>query len=133
MGKFDELTSFIPLLKDDTYGNFVFKNASTQAYQIVWSFVDYSENVTGFEYALYRFCDEHPEYEHTHYQQTLKQHGLLASEKIISEADVSTADAKLVIALLMYVVRAERFCSGTLLHFCKEGIIVRWLERLAAL
>ena len=37
MGKFDELTSFVPLLKDDTYGNFVFKNASTQAYQIVWS------------------------------------------------------------------------------------------------
>ena len=81
IGKFDELTSFVPLLKDDTYGNFVFKNASTQEYQIVWSFVDYSENVTGFEYALYCFCDEHPEYEHTHYQQTLKQHGLLASEK----------------------------------------------------
>lgn len=37
MGKFGELTSFIPLSKDDTYGSFVFSktNAGRKEYQMV--------------------------------------------------------------------------------------------------
>jgi len=35
-----------------------------------------------------------------------------------------------VLALLMSVVRADRFCEGVLYEFFKNGCILRWLERL---
>ena len=28
------------------------------------------------------------------------------------------------------IIRAERFCEGTLLDFCKNGCIAKWLLRL---
>ena len=48
----------------------------------------------------------------------------------MSEADVSDADGKLVMALLMRAIRAERFSEGTLLGFCEDGSVLRWLKRL---
>lgn len=34
------------------------------------------------------------------------------------------------IVMIMCVIRMERFCEGLLLALLKEGIIVKWLERL---
>ena len=48
----------------------------------------------------------------------------------MSEADVSNADGKLVMALLVGALRADRFCEGALLGFLKDGSVARWLERL---
>jgi len=42
-------------------------------------------------------------------------------------------DAKCVMALIMGVIRAERFCEGVLLNFFQKGIIRKWLERLQAM
>ena len=48
-------------------------------------------------------------------------------------AVVDDLDAKCVVALIYGVIRAERFCDGTILAFLKAGTIVRWLERLKTL
>ena len=39
-------------------------------------------------------------------------------------------DAKIVLALLIGAIRADRFCEETLLGFVKSGAIQRWLGRL---
>ena len=45
-------------------------------------------------------------------------------------ADVSTLDGITIMALLVGVIRAERFCDGILLDFFKDGTIISWLKRL---
>ena len=48
----------------------------------------------------------------------------------MQKTDVSNIDGETVMALLMGAIRAERFCDGALLGFCKDGSIIKWLGRL---
>lgn len=48
-------------------------------------------------------------------------------------AIVDDLDARMVLALLIGAIRADRFCEGALLGFMKSGEIQRWLERLKEL
>lgn len=48
----------------------------------------------------------------------------------MSGAIVEDLDAKVVCALIVGAVRAERFCDGALLNFFKNGSMMRWLCRL---
>lgn len=132
MDTFGELTALIPILKNDTFGHWIVdtENDGSPQHPIRMPFVDYSPAVYRFIETLYGFCEAHPEYEHTRYIETLEKHGLEWAAKSMENADVSHADAKLVIALLIGALRADRFCEGALLGFCENGSILRWLERL---
>ena len=132
MDRFTELTAFLPILRNDPFGEWVVdrENDGSPEHPIRLPFVRYTAGVDRFVKTLYRFCDAHPEFDHTSYAETLEEHGLSWSAHSMRSADVSRADAKLVIALLMGAVRADRFSEGTLLEFCSNGCIVRWLERL---
>jgi hypothetical protein len=48
----------------------------------------------------------------------------------MEQADVSSLDGRVVMALLVGVLRADRFCEGVLLGFWNSGAMNRWLERL---
>jgi hypothetical protein len=76
------------------------------------------------------FMDSHPEFGLNRYQDILKENGLEWSTDSMSTADVSGLDGKAVMALLLGADRAERFCDGALLRFCRNGSILRWLTRL---
>ena len=135
MEKFEELTRYIPLLENDKFGDWIVdkKNDGSPEHPIQMPFVNYSAVMDRFIHELYKFGDNHPEFEHTRYGEILKQNGLEWSHESMSGADVSNMDAKCVIALLIGAVRAERFCDGALLGFCEAGSILRWLERLKAI
>ena len=135
MNTFGELTALIPALKNDTFGRWIVdkENDGSPQHPIRMPFVAYSPAVYQLIETLYGFCDAHPEFEHTRYGETLKKHGLEWGAESMENADVSHADAKLVIALLIGALRADRFCEGALLVFCENGSIVRWLERLEAI
>ena len=49
---------------------------------------------------------------------------------LLITSDVSSLDAQCVMALVMGVIRADRFFEGTLLDFLKDGSICKWLRRL---
>ena len=51
----------------------------------------------------------------------------------MQNADVSKMDAKTVLAMLVGMYRAERFCDGTLLSFCESGTLQKCLLRLKQL
>ncbi len=135
MSKYDELTAFIPILKGDTFGEWIVdqENDGSPEHPIQLPFVRYTAAVDRFIEALYQFCETHPEYEHTRYGDTLEAYNLKWNADYMANADVSHAEAKLVIALLIGAVRADRFSEGALLDFCQNGCIVRWLERLEAI
>ena len=51
----------------------------------------------------------------------------------MSQADANSLDGQTVAALILAAVRAERFCEGALLEFCRNGSVLRWLCRLGEL
>ena len=132
MGKYDELTKYIPLIRDDSFGEWIFdkENDGSMEHPSHMPFVRYSSVIDALHEDIYKFCEAHPEYEHMRYKDTLEANGLAWGQKAMEEADVSDKDAKCVIALLMGMTRAERFCDGAMLAFLKKGCVLRWLERL---
>ncbi|MCT8977881.1 DUF6508 domain-containing protein [Clostridium sp. CX1] len=135
MNKFERLTKYIPLIQDDKFGQWIIdkENDGIPEHRIHMPFVNYSQTVDFFHEDLYKFCEEHPEYEHTRYGETLEANGLKWGTESMEAADASSLDAKCVIALLMGAVRAERFCDGALLGFFKSECILCWLQRLKAI
>lgn len=132
MNKFGFLTKYIPMIQSDNIGEWIVdkENDGTPEHPIQMPFVGYSRMVDSFQEDLYKFCDEHPEYEHTRYGETLEKNNTEWSTESMQAADVSKLDAKCLIALLIGAVRAERFCDGALLNFFESGCILKWLERL---
>lgn len=128
---YESLTRLIPGLIEE-YGTLIVDNESkgTMDDPIRMPFVDYSPAVIELEKAVYAFKAEHPDFELTKYEEILSSNGLEWSRRSMSEADVSDADGKFVMALLMGAIRAERFSEGTLIGFCEDGSVMRWLKRL---
>lgn len=131
---YESLTRLIPGLIEE-YGTLIVDNESkgTMDDPIRMPFVDYSPAVIKLIKAVYAFKDENPDFELTKYEEILNSNGLKWSWESMSEADVSNADGKLIMALLMGAIRAERFSEGTLLGFCEDGSVLRWLKRLQAI
>jgi hypothetical protein len=129
---YEKLTAYIPRLQSDEFGKWFIdtKNDGTPEHPYQMPYVDYTDTVVGLEKEVYEFMDSHPEFGLNRYQDILKENGLEWSTDSMSTADVSGLDGKAVMALLLGADRAERFCDGALLRFCRNGSILRWLTRL---
>lgn len=132
MSRFDVLTKYIAMIQSESIGKWIVDNENdgSPEHAIQIPFVRYSNIIDAFQEDLYKFCDEHPEYEHTRYNETLEKNCLEWNTESMQAADVSKLDAKCVIALLIGACRADRFCDGALLNFFESGCIINWLERL---
>lgn len=132
MSKFDKLLSFIPLLKDDGFGEWIIdrENDGSPEHPIHFPYVSYSECVNDLVHAIYDFQENNEDFGLRNYSDILNEHGIEWGTDSMASADVSTIDAQTVMALLVGAVRAERFCDGALLNFLKSGMILKWLERL---
>jgi len=94
-------------------------------------YVEYSDLVTEFESEFYCFAESHPEYQLHNYHAILTRNGLEWSDTALRSADVQHLDEQAILALIMGVIRAERFCEGVLLAYFKDGYITKWLKWLA--
>ena len=135
MKQFSELTKYIPMIEQNEIGHWQIdrENDGTPEHPIQFPFVIYSEMVNQFVHDVYALVDQHPEWELNHYGQILEENGLRWDSKSMSGAIVEDLDARCICALLVGVVRAERFCDGALMSFFKDGSIKRWLQRLTEL
>ena len=129
---YEKLTDFIPILKDDEFGDWVIdhENDGTIQHPIQMPFVTYGQAVRGLEAAIYDFMDTNHPFKNGDYGKILEENGMEWGVESMSAKDVSSADANCIIAMLIGAVRAERFCDGALLDFLKRGCIQRWLGRL---
>ena len=132
MPDFERLTKYIPLLDQADIGIWVIdkENDGTIEHPIQFPFVAYSKLVSNFIKDVGIFVEENSEMHLTRYGEILEACGLEWSTQSMSGAIVEDLDAKVVCALIVGAVRAERFCDGALLNFFKNGSMMRWLCRL---
>lgn len=130
--RFDGLIALIEPLKTDEYGEWIIdtEHKGTEDDPIHFPFPAYSAVVEELIRQVYAFQEENSEYELTNYGELLKERGLEWRSRSLENADVSSMDAQGIMAMLMGIVRGERFCDGAVMSACKSGAVVRWLERL---
>ncbi len=78
---------------------------------------------------VYRFIKQHKELELTEYQRTLSENKISWGE----EVEVSTRDKKCVLAIIVGIIRADHFSEGIVVHYVRDGYLLKCLERLEEL
>ncbi len=132
MSKFDILTKYIPIIQADSIGEWIVdkENDETPQHPIQMPFVNYSEMEHNFIDDVYTFEESNKDMEINRYGDILKDNDIDLGIESMRNADVSCLDAQCVLALIMSVVRAERFYDGVLIDFFESDCILKWLERL---
>ncbi|MEV9503619.1 DUF6508 domain-containing protein [Bacillus safensis] len=135
MKQFEILTKYIPKLQEDHIGEWVInqENDGTAERPIQMPFVNYSETVQRFLDDVYTFAEQHQEMELTRYSEILSENGIEWGSNDMEHVDISNLNAQCVLALIMGVVRAERFSEGAIFNFFKSRNMLKCLERLDCL
>lgn len=129
MNQFEALTKYIPLIEQDMIGEWnMVKNDNGSLEQL--PYVGYSETVEKFIRDIHDFVDEKEDLNLFQYWKILEDNNIEPDSQSIMNADISSLDGQCVTALIVAVIRADRFSEGTLLRFLKEGYITTWLKRL---
>ena len=131
----DKLLGLLEQLETDHVGEWIIDKEHTgkEGDPIHLPYPKYSEVVHELIDAVYEFEHEHPEYELKKYGELLKARGLEWDLRSMENADVSNMDAQGIMALLMGMVRGERFCDGAIMAMIKSGAVKKWLLRLQEL
>ncbi|WP_345807137.1 DUF6508 domain-containing protein [Bacillus pumilus] len=109
------------------------ENDGTAERPIHMPVVSYSETVRHFIEDVYTFAEQHQEMELTRYREILKENGMEPGMNDMENVDIFNLNAQCVLALMMEVVRAERFNEGAIFNFFKSGAMLKCLERLDCL
>lgn len=110
---FESMTAFLPELQGKGYSR--------------------RSDIADLPEVIGRFVNDHKEMDLYHYANILEAAGLKWEYDSMYSADVSALDGRTVVALLLGVVRAERFSDGAFVTFIENGCIEKWLLRLQEL
>lgn len=133
--KFDKLIGLLEPLENNSVGEWIIdkEHKGTEDDPKHFPYPMYTEVVYELIEVVYEFEHENPEYELTKYGELLKERGLEWGQRSMENADVSNMDAQGIMALLMGMVRGERFCDGAIMGMIKSGAAKKWLLRLQEL
>ena len=129
---FEDLTRFLPEFQGGKFGEWIVdhENDGTPEHPIQLPFVAYNDLMMHFTEAVHRFTDQYKSMELNRYIAILEQSNIRRDLESMRTADVSVLDGRTVMAMIVGAIRAERFCDGALLELCKDGTLVKWLNRL---
>ena len=128
MDKFAKLISLKEKLDKGEYGTWHVdtEHKGTRDDPIHVPFPIYSEAVEELITAVYEFGDNNSDYNLYNYYEILREYGI---EKM-KDIDFDTLDNRCVMALLMSIIRGERFCDGYIMEELENGNIQKLLGRL---
>ena len=132
IGMYEKLTDFIPKLNGAEYGKWHTddKGDGTLENPFHMPFVIYSEVAVDFAKAVSRFGIENSDLGLTDYMKVLEPQRENGGRLDISRIDVSSLDGRTTAALIVAIVRQDRFCDGLLLDNLESGLIQKCLCRL---
>lgn len=122
---YETLTVFIPVLK-----NIEMESDRTQGQKINLTYEDKDQIAGELINVIWQFSEDHPEFGLRRYADIIEENGLRWERESMENAVVDNMDGRGVMTLLYGAFRGDHMCEGTLVEFCKNGCIVRWLERL---
>lgn len=133
--KFDKLIGLLEPLESDSVGEWIIdkEHKGTEDDPKHFPYPMYTEVVNELIEVVNEFEHENPEYELTKYGELLKERALEWGQRSMENADVSNMDAQGIMALLMGMVRGERFCDGAIMGMIKSEAVKKWLLRLQEL
>lgn len=125
MTKYDRLFEFIPYLETASADEIVRWGGDDRSSDgiITLPYPIYDERVEAFIKTVYE-CD----LLNRDYFETIKSYGICTAKELGNA--INDADNRLVIALLTYYVRQERFCDGLWGKAIEEKIFLRLIKRL---
>lgn len=129
---YENLTVFISQFKDSQFGEWIVdrKNDGSPEHPIQLPFVAYNKVTMRFIDEVYQFVADHKSFELNRYDEILGKAGIHWSSDSMLNASVSELDGITVMALIVGILRADRFSEGTLVEFLENGCITKWLLRL---
>lgn len=129
IGNAEPLIKFIELFKNCKYGtrHGLEKRDDNSFYA---GYIEYSNTVIEFIEACHKFVEENEELNLYEYQEILEKNGLKWEKESLFNADISKINAQCICAIIIGIVRAERFSEGTLLTALENNIIQKYLLKL---
>ena len=132
MSKFDKIIALIEPLRQDSHGKWhggiEDKQPEDNTFQM--PFVAYTEIAHKLIFEIQDFVDQNPDYELRSYVKVLKERNIEFSQEAFNKVDLDNLDAQGVMAMLVGLMRAERFCEGAFLKNLQNGFIVKCIKRL---
>ena len=97
-------------------------------YESLTRFLPDADNLNAYEFfnVVHDFVDANPVLELRNYKAILKENNIHSFDDI----DVSAFDGKIVAAIVVGIVRQDRFCEGLLDDCIKDGTVAKCLSRL---
>ena len=129
MRQYGTLTQYISLIEKDEVGSWMSDKTSDKE-SAQFPHVRYSGTILRFIRDVYTFIKKREDLNLYEYRTVLEKNGIDYSDQSFKDADTSTLEGPCVVALILGVLRADRFVEGMLLHFLEEGYISKWLRRL---
>lgn len=132
MKRFELITKYIDAFDNDSIGEWIIDNKSkgTPDDPIHMPFVSFSDTTMNFIQDAYACAEKNKDLESNRYKDNIAEKGINPTLKTLEEADVSDLDEKTVFSMVIYALRADRFCEGALLGTIECGAMKRWLIRL---
>lgn len=132
----EELIELIPQLQGSDFGGFAKEagHAGTREDPIPWPHVEYKDGIDRLvEDAIYKIVYDNPELGLKSYSDILDENGLEWSDESLRVSNVSELDIRCLLAMVLAIVRGDRFCDGLLLAYMENGLLLSWLERIQEL
>ena len=126
------ITKYLEYNKDGIFGEWIYdsKSKGTLEDPIQMPFVRYNNIVSEFIDDVIYFVDANEELGLRHYGQILEKNNIEWGIKSMESANYRELDDVAICALVVGIVRGDRFCEGALLSFFEKGIIFNWLKEL---
>ena len=131
---FEKMISFLPELEgSQAYVGDWHKDPQADGsleHPYTFPFVVYGKVARDLEEELYRIVESYPEFNLHHYYDVIKERDVEWDERQMESVDVSNWDAQGILALMVGIIRAERFSDGTYKEFLENGCFAKWIRRL---
>lgn len=129
MQKHKILTDYIKELTNIEYGKWSSGETDSDDTMVMPS-VSYNSAVYRFLFDFELFIAKKTDIIHHNYEDVLKQAKIKNNIQDFYNTDINILSSDVILAMIIGILRKDRFCEGILLEAFDNGIILKWLKRI---
>ncbi len=129
MQKHKILTDHIKELTDIKYGEWSSGEVDSED-TIGIPTVSYNSAVNRFLFDFELFITKNSDIKYHNYEDVLKRAKIKNNAEDFYNTDIADLSSAVILAMIIGILRKDRFCEGILLNAFENGYILRWLKRI---